>query len=193
MTLDELLLALRDGEPRAEQRLFRRLHLLLLPFFKTRVEASQAEDLTQETLAIIANELRTKPFEPAGPSSFRSFAFVVAKRRLQTNLRAKQRKKRQSPPSLPGWWDVPEPSSSPDDATMFLQQTALLRTAMAAIKTRYRRALESRLRDEDPRVFADAEGIEVETVRSRIHRALVLVSAQIEARRRTARGPSPVG
>ncbi|PRQ07474.1 RNA polymerase sigma factor [Enhygromyxa salina] len=189
MTLDELLDALNDGEPRAEERLFQRLRVELLPFFKKRVQASDAEDLTQETLAIVAKRLRTTPFE-RGPVSFRSFAFGVAWFRVRDNRRAKVRDQLPLPP-FPEWCDVPE--SSLDEAAMTLQQSALLHAALVAIKTCYRRALESRLRDEDPREFAEAEGIEVGTVRSRVHRALELVRAEIEARRRTPRTASPTG
>jgi RNA polymerase sigma-70 factor, ECF subfamily len=189
MTLDELLLALNDGEPRAEERLSGRLRLELLPYFKKRVPPSDAEDLTQETLVRVVERLRTKPFEP-GPVSFRSFAFGIAGFRVRDDRRAKVRHDLNLPP-FPDWCDVPE--SSPDETLIILQQSTLLHAALAAIKTRYRRALESWLRDEDPRDFAAAEGIEVGTVRSRIHRALELVRADIEARRRTPRGVSPTG
>jgi DNA-directed RNA polymerase specialized sigma24 family protein len=191
MSLDELLRAVKNDEPGAEQRLFRRLRLELLPFFKKRVEASDVEDLTQETMTIVVAKLRAKPFEPTGPSSFRSFVFVIASFCLKSDRKAKRRDHRDPPPLPAGWWD--EPESRPDEATMILQQTALLHTALTTIKTVYRRALESRLRDEDPRVFADAEGIELGTLRCRISRAWALVRAEIQARRRTARVMSPTG
>jgi DNA-directed RNA polymerase specialized sigma24 family protein len=192
MSLDELVRALNEGESRAEERLFRRLRLELLPFFRKRVGTCDAEDLTQATLLVIASELKTKPFEPAGPGSFRSFAFIVARYHFLTDLRTKRRRDR-ALPSLSGWWVVPESSveTSADEATMIRQQSALLDAAMAVIKTGFRRALESRLRDEDPRVFAEAEGIELGTVRWRICRALALVSAEIAARRRTPRVLTP--
>jgi DNA-directed RNA polymerase specialized sigma24 family protein len=153
------------------------------------------EDLTQATLVIILAKLRAQPFEPAGPTSFRSFAFTVASFHLRSDRKVKLRyhrlEQRQAdlPPLPAGWWDVSE--SSADEATLILQQSSLLHAALAAIKTIYRCALESRLRDEDPRSFADAEGIEVGTVRWRISRAVALVSAEIEARRRTPRVLSP--
>jgi RNA polymerase sigma factor (sigma-70 family) len=190
MSLDALLHALNDGEPGAERRLFKQLALELLPFFKRRVQPLDAEDLTQETMLVIAQKLRERRFEPAGPTSFRSFAFRVAHYLLRDDYRAKQRHP-QDLPSLPDWCDVPELSA--DEGTMILEQRTLLHAALAAITTRYRRALESRLRDEDPRVFADAEGIDLGTVRTRIHRGLVRVNAEIEARRRTPVVISPAG
>lgn len=189
MTLDELVHALNKGEPRAEERLFGRLRLELLPFFRKRVQASDAEDLTQETLAVVIKRLRKTPFEP-GPVSFRSFAFGVAWFRVRDDRRAKARHHLPLSP-VPEWCDTPE--SSLDETTILLQQSTLFYAALGAIKTCYRRALESRLRDEDPRDFADTEGIDVGTVRSRIHRALELVRAEIEARRRTPRAVSPTG
>lgn len=193
MSVDQLLRALQAGESDAEQRLFRRLHLELLRFFKKRVQPSDVEDLTQETLEIVAKTLRTKPFEPVGPTSFRSFVFVVAHYRLWT-YRKSSRRQHHALPLMSNFWDMPEPASpskGPDENTTIQQQSALLHEAMAAITSRYRRALESRLRDEDPREFADAEGIELGTVRTRIFRAMALVSAKIEARRRTTRGSTP--
>ena len=182
MSLDELLGAVQNGEPGAELRLFRQLRVELLSFFKKRVEASDVEDLTQETMTIIVAKLQRKPFDLARPSSFRSYVFVIASLHLKSARKAKRR--HSEPPSLHGsWWDLPK--SSPDEAMMRLQHTALLRSALAAIKTVYRRALESRLRDEDPREFADAEGIELATVRTRISRGWALVSAEIQAQRRT--------
>ena len=133
-------------------------------------------------MAIIVAKLQIKRFDLARPSSFRCYVFVIASLHLKGDRKAKRRHR--EPPPLPaGLWDAPE--SSPDEAMARLQRTALLRTALAAIKTVYRRALESRLRDEDPREFADAEGIELGTVRSRIARAWALVTAEIQARRRT--------
>ncbi|PRQ06539.1 RNA polymerase sigma factor [Enhygromyxa salina] len=189
-SLDELLRAVMDGEPGAEQILFRQIRVELVRFFSRRAEASDVEDLTQETMTFIVAKLHKQPFDLTRPTSFRSYVFAIAMFKLKGGRRAKRRRDREPPPLPAGWWDVPE--SRPDEAAMRLQQTALLRTALTAIKTVYRRALESRLRGEDPQLFADAEGIKIETVRSRVSRAWALIRAEIQARRRTARVTSPI-
>ncbi|PRP96054.1 RNA polymerase sigma factor [Enhygromyxa salina] len=187
MALDELLRALQRGEPGAEQHLFRQLRVELLPFFAKRVEASDVDDLTQQTLEIVALELQG--FGSTGPASFRSFVFVIAHNRLMNHQKAKRRRPARTRTPLDVWWVRHE--WSPEECTTMHERSTLFRAAMAAIKTRYRQALESRLRDEDPRVLAEAEGIDVGTVRTRVHRAIAMVSAEIEARRRTEREGTP--
>lgn len=188
MSLDELFRALEDGEPRAEPRLYRRLRLEMLWFFKKRVDTFEVEDLTQQTLELIARVLKAKLFEPREPGAFRSFVYVLAHYQLRAHYTTRQRHRRKR--DAPGSW-VTAPELSPAEATLTLERATLLGAAMAAIKTRYRRALESRLLDQDPREFAEAEGIELGTVRSRIHRALLLIEAEIQARRMTPREPTP--
>lgn len=189
MSLDELLRALQDGESRAEKRLFQRLWFELLPFFKKRVDPNEVEDLSQQTLEIIARELKAKSFEPRGPTSFRSFTFIIAHYRLLSHRRDMRRRRRSL--ETPGHW-VAAPELNPDEIMLIEQQATLLRAAMAAIRTRFRRALESRLLDEDPQEFADTEGIELGTVRTRVYRATVLMHDEVQARRKTPREQSPV-
>lgn len=177
MSLDELLRAFREGKSRAEHRLFRRLNIELLRYFKRRVNLPDAEDLTQQTLEIIARELGD--FEPEEERSFRSFVFAIAHYRL---LSHRKLGRRGSEP--PGRW-VAAPDPIPDDVTLIEEQATLVRRAMATIKTSFRRALESRLREEEPRVFAASEGIKTNTVRSRVHRAITLVAMEIQAQRKT--------
>lgn len=185
MSLDDLFHAMQAGEPRAEQRLFRRIRVELLPFFKRRVNPSDVEDITQDSLAVIVRVLQAKPFVPKHRSSFRSFTFVVAHIHLWVH-RTKTQRRHRALPSVDSWWlALNSGADSPDELTLSQQQAELLQVAMAALKTNYRRALESRLRDQDPQEFADAEGIKLGTVRSRICRALVFLSAEIQARRKT--------
>jgi RNA polymerase sigma factor (sigma-70 family) len=186
MSLDDLLEAVRAGEPHAERALFRKLRLELLPYFRRRGDPSDVEDLVQQTLEIVVRELVN--FEPQGPRAFRSYVFTVAHNRLLTHRQrlARHRRERDEPDI---WAAEPEPS--PSDFTLWHEQFTLVRAALAVIKSTFRRAVESRLQEQSAREFADAEQIRLGTVRSRLQRGLDAVREQLRARRQAVREPTP--
>lgn len=186
MSLDDLFGAARAGELHAERALFRELRLELLPYFRRRVDASDVEDLVQQTLEILTRELHT--FDPKGPRAFRSYVFTVAYNRLLTHRQRMKRYRRER--EEPGTWMVdPEPSA--DEFTLWREQFTLARAALAVIRSTFRRAVESRLNEQSPQEFAEAEQIQPPTVRSRLQRGLDAVRQQVRARRRSVREPTP--
>ncbi|PRP95505.1 RNA polymerase sigma factor [Enhygromyxa salina] len=187
MSVDELLRALRDGEPRAEKRLFRRLNRELLAFFRRRVDEFEVENLTQQTLEITVKEL--KEFEPRGPRSFRSFVYSIAMNRLLSHRRRVKRRRREG--ELPGEWLATPTPPSPDEVTLWRERRALVRDAMLEIKSTMRRTLESRLRGEAPQEFVEGRTIKPGTVRGRVRRATEMIRDRIETGPRVSRERTP--
>ncbi|EDM74986.1 hypothetical protein PPSIR1_19047 [Plesiocystis pacifica SIR-1] len=186
MSLDDLLRSLRAGEANAEQRLYRELRLELLSYFRRRVSKEDAEDLVQQTLEVIAAELDR--FEPQGPRAFRSFAFSVAYNRLRTHRRkvALRRQEREAP----GTW-VADAEPSVPEVMLWRERRLLLREALGRLRSTYRRAIESRLRDDSPGAVAEAEGIALASLRGRVRKAIEALRGDVRGRRGSGRELSP--
>jgi RNA polymerase sigma factor (sigma-70 family) len=184
MSLDDLLFAARAGDAKAEQRLYRKLRRDLVKYFRRRAPSNVTEDLTQQTLMIVIRESKT--FEPTRPGAFRSFVFETAFNQLRSYRRRESLHRRER--DAPGTWAVEPPEVS--EVMLELERRRLLQEALAIVRTTFRRVLESRLRGDDPRDYAEAEGLELGSVRSRVRRAILAVREVLAARRKT-RGPTP--
>lgn len=83
----ELLQAWRDGDERAGRQLFERHFTSVFRFFRSKIEDA-AEDLTQQTfMGCLKGKDRFR-----GDSSFRTYLFTIARNRLYTHLRDRQRR-----------------------------------------------------------------------------------------------------
>jgi RNA polymerase sigma-70 factor (ECF subfamily) len=83
----ELLQAWRDGDERAGRQLFERHFTSVFRFFRSKIEEA-AEDLTQQTfMGCLKGKDRFR-----GDSSFRTYLFTIARNRLYTYLRDRQRR-----------------------------------------------------------------------------------------------------
>lgn len=82
----ELLEAWRGGDERAGRQLFERHFSSVFRFFRSKIEDA-AEDLTQQTfMGCLKGKDRFR-----GDSSFRTYLFTIARNRLYTHLRDRQR------------------------------------------------------------------------------------------------------
>ncbi len=84
----ELLEAWRAGEDRAGRELFERHFESVFRFFRNKLDHG-AEDLTQQTFLGLVKAKHSF----RGDSSFRTFIFTVARKRLYTHLRDRGRRK----------------------------------------------------------------------------------------------------
>lgn len=83
----ELLQAWRDGDEKAGRLLFERHFTSVFRFFRSKIEEA-AEDLTQQTfMGCLKGKDRFR-----GDSSFRTYLFTIARNRLYTYLRDRQRR-----------------------------------------------------------------------------------------------------
>ncbi len=83
----QLLQAWRDGDERAGRELFERHFASIHRFFRSKIEEA-AEDLTQQTfMGCLKGKDRFR-----GDSSFRTYLFTIARNRLYTHLRDRQRR-----------------------------------------------------------------------------------------------------
>jgi len=83
----ELLEAWREGDQRAGRELFARHFDAIYRFFRSKVDDA-AEDLTQQTfLGCVKGKDRYR-----GDASFRTYLFTIARNRLYTHIRDRQRR-----------------------------------------------------------------------------------------------------
>jgi RNA polymerase sigma factor (sigma-70 family) len=83
----ELLEAWRDGDQRAGKELFARHFDSIYRFFRSKVDDA-AEDLTQQTfLGCVKGKDRYR-----GDASFRTYLYTIARNRLYTHIRDRQRR-----------------------------------------------------------------------------------------------------
>ena len=83
----ELLEAWREGDPRAGRELFARHFDAVYRFFRSKIDDA-AEDLTQQTfLGCVKGKDRYR-----GEASFRTYLFTIARNRLYTHIRDRQRR-----------------------------------------------------------------------------------------------------
>lgn len=84
---DELLQAWRDGDGDAGRELFGRHFAAIFRFFRNKVDDA-AEDLTQQTfVACLKSQENFR-----GEATFRTYLFAIARRRLYSHLRERQRR-----------------------------------------------------------------------------------------------------
>ncbi|PRQ04695.1 ECF RNA polymerase sigma-E factor [Enhygromyxa salina] len=84
----ELLGAWREGDQRAGRELFARHFDSIYRFFRSKVDDDAAEDLTQQTfLGCVKGKDRYR-----GDASFRTYLYTIARNRLYTHIRDRQRR-----------------------------------------------------------------------------------------------------
>lgn len=166
MDLDDLVLAVLHGEPRAWNELGRRLTVELGPYFRKRFGDADANDLVQITLMIVARKLPEFEVRPGRPFLHwvRSIARIEAQeayrqQRQQERLAKGLGEHRRSPSTNLG--------SRLDRA----RRLALVAEALEQLDSRYRRVIDNDLDEGDPGEFAEDERIKPGTVRTRRNRA----------------------
>jgi RNA polymerase sigma factor (sigma-70 family) len=182
MDLDELLAALRAGEPGARDAFGMAVFDELQQFFSQRFSGEDTNELTQATFDVVWQKLDR--FEPRGPGSFgrwlRTIAANKARARRQAPLREHVRHSKLSEHQSLG-----TPLITPSTMVLRKEQRELVEQHKRELPEHERQALEHELADGDDRELADAEGIAVKSAASRRYRAKRRLQKSIEAARKT--------
>ena len=169
----ELLRAWRAGDEASGRRLFARHFDGVLRFFRDRLPES-AEDLTQQTfVACVRGKDRFR-----GDSSFRTYVFNIARRRLYSFLRDDHRRRRLEAPELETASLPAVGFESPSRAVEVGEQRRRLLRALRRLPIEMQVALEL-FYWEEMRVgdIADVLETPVGTVKSRLQRARARLDA----------------
>lgn len=164
MTDEELIAAWEGGDESAGDRLARRYYVQLKGFFRTRVPHDEVEELAQQTL--LHTVARTQRFRHA--SSFRHYVFCVARRVLAD----RHRQLRRSPDSPASTPETPALDTTPSERLSRAEHRQQVQAAIDAIPDPYRKVLLMHLEEVDNYEIASQLGINYNTVRSRLSRAM---------------------
>jgi RNA polymerase sigma-70 factor (ECF subfamily) len=173
MQSDEQLMGqFRGGSTQAFEELFHRYRNLVYGFFQRRLnQPARAEEMAQETFLVVLR--RAEAYEPR--ATFRAYLFGIAIKQLWSERRKEMRESkgvreaaRETPHSVP----ANDPSA-----------TLWIRGALERLDPAYREVL--MLREYEQLSYddiADALGIPVNTVRSRLFRARAELKALLDER-----------
>jgi len=169
----ELLEAWRGGDEVAGRDLFSRYFDAVFRFFRNKVNDA-AEDLTQQTfMGLVAGRDKFR-----GDASFRTYLFVIARKRLYSYLRNLD--KRQDPIEFGNSSVVDLGLVSPSQAVAVRQEQQLLLQALRRLPVEMQLALELHYWEELTVVeIADVLETPVGTVKSRLQRARQRLDAVI--------------
>jgi RNA polymerase sigma factor (sigma-70 family) len=181
MDLDDLLLALRNGEPSARKQFGLAVRLELHRFFSKCFGRTDVDDLVHDAFEVIWKKLPT--FESQGPGYFTRWLYVIAanmaRRRSCAPLREIARQhnlQRQA---------VVSPVKTPGTHLLKREQRELLERCKQELPDHEQAVIDHTLAGGDDRAFANEEGIKPASVRTRRHRATLHVQELIDANRKT--------
>jgi RNA polymerase sigma-70 factor (ECF subfamily) len=162
---DELLSRWRAGDRSAGERLLSRHVKSLFRFFRSKVDDTAAEDLTQSTF--LAATAARDTFR--GDASLRTFLFAIARKQLLMHYRSSPKREREVVLDTMSVFDL---GASPSSLLRASDEQRLLRTALARIPVDFQIAVELYYW-EGLSTVAIAQVLEVAegTVRSRLARA----------------------
>ena len=179
MDLEELLLAVRNGEPRAWNKLGLALNDELRPYFAKRFDSVVAMDLVQHTIEMIVEKFDEFATEDA--AKFRSWVFVFAYFEEQNARRSLHRERERQGALV----EFPSGDPSPSSYARNRQEREILRRNLGRLDEPLRRAVEHWLEDGDAESLAEREGIRAGTVRSRGSRGRVQLQELVQAEIKT--------
>lgn len=181
----EAVRALQGGDPRGAEVLFRRYYKKLVVFFKSQTPlAHEAEDLAQETLERAFRKIG----QFRGQSLFSTWLRRIAENVWKNAGRYHRRHKRGAP-TVPlaesagdegedgegvdlDRTDVGQLEPDPESAVLALEETELLREAMAELPPGMRQLMELRVWDDlGYEEIAERAGVSTGTVKSQLHEA----------------------
>ena len=170
----DLLEQWRDGDENAGRELFARYFDAVYRFFRNKVDDA-AEDLTQQTfMGLVQSRDRFR-----GDASFRTYLFMIARKRLYSHLRKNQR--RSEPVEFHSTSVADLGLVSPSRAVAVRQEQQLLLQALRRLPLEMQVALEL-FYWEELTVVEIAEVLEtpVGTVKSRLQRARARLDSVID-------------
>ena len=161
MDLEELLLAVRHGEPRAWDELGVALNRELRRYFAKRFDSGIAQDLVQRTVLKVTEKIHDYPTGDA--AKFRSWVFTIAFYEVQNARRRLGRERVRSAELV----EFRSNGTSPSSYVRRRQEREIARRNLSRVDSRFRRALVHLARGGDAKSLAEREDIEVATVRTR--------------------------
>lgn len=191
MNLDELLLALRSGEPGAREQFGRAVQAELQRFFSNCFGPADTAELTQQTFLVAWEKLET--FESLGSGSFERWLYAIAGNKARAHQQAPSRQYARHD-KLREHQALASPQTSAGTRILRDQQRELFERCLAELPTDDREIIEHTLAEGDDRELAEAEGIKSASVRSRRHRANRKMRRLVDAKRKTPdtdRSPLP--
>lgn len=169
---EQLFAAWRHGDEAAGNTLARRYYSALYSFFRTRVPSQEVEELTQRVLlGTLAQPQRFR-----GASSFQTYVFSVARKALAERHRH-VRRNLEDPSSVDELASLLTP---PSQIMVRRERASRLRRAIQTMAVPYAEVLELHLAGLENHQIAAALGVNYNTVRSRLSRALEFVREQFE-------------
>jgi RNA polymerase sigma-70 factor, ECF subfamily len=182
---EELMAQVRSGVGEMLGVLFDRYHVPLFNFYlKLSGDRSLSEDLVQEVFFRILKYRHSYRVD----TPFRAWMYQIARNARLDHLR------RRRPET--SWEPEMSPAIEPVDTAQQSQEAVMLRSALLEISEEKREALVlSRFQDLKYEEIAQLLGCEVNTVKTRVHRALQelrQVLHQLESRKQTS-GKGPQG
>ena len=187
MSLDELLLAARAGDPKASKALATTLHSRLTTYFRRRSPESEVEDRVHTSLVLIYRRIGS--FEVTHPRSLERFVFSVAHGVLLTSRRSWAREQGRRIDSVPSSLIAAETSVSERVARR--EHLAQILAAMSDLDTLDHTTIVGWLEASSGRELAMREGVAWATLRTRVHRALARLRDNLRRRSEVAFMPEP--
>ena len=169
---EQLFAAWRRGDQVAGNQLARRYYSALRSFFRTRVASQEVEELTQRVLLYTI----AQPQRFRGASSLHHYIFSVARKALAERHR-KSWRNLEDPRSVDEHGALVTP---PSQILVRRESAARLRRAIEALSIPHAEVLDLHLHGLDNHEIAAQLGINYNTVRSRLSRAIDSVREQLE-------------
>jgi RNA polymerase sigma-70 factor (ECF subfamily) len=170
---EELFAAWRRGDQVAGNMLARRYYSALRSFFRARLPSQEVEELTQRVLLYTI----AQPYRFRGASSLQTYIFSVARKALAERHRHVQRNL-EDPRSVE---ELSSPLTPPSQVVVRRECASRLRLAIQHMSVPYAEVLELHLDGLENHQIAARLGINYNTVRSRLSRAIDFVREQLES------------
>jgi RNA polymerase sigma factor (sigma-70 family) len=170
---EQLFEAWRHGDEVAGNTLARRWYSLLRAFFRVRVPSQEVEELTQRVLLFTI----AQPHRFRGASSLQTYMFGVAKNALADRHRHVGRNL-EDPRSVEEL--ALSPLTPPSQVVVRREWAVLLQSAIRHMAVPYAEVLELHLAGLENHQIAARLGINYNTVRSRLSRAIDFVRERLE-------------
>lgn len=191
MDLDELLLALRRGEPRASERFGLAVRDELYRFFSNCFGPVDADELTQDAFIVVWEKL--DQFEPHAPGHVVRWLFTIAANKARARREAPIRQIARHD-KVREHQAIDSPMTGPETRVRQREQQEIFERCKDQLDDDEQRILDHTFAGGNDRQLARAEDIKTASVRSRRHRAKRTMRELVEAERKTPdaqRSPPP--
>lgn len=163
---DVTLFKARRGDPVALEAMVRHYANPIHALVRRLAPAARVDDLCQEVVIKVVAAVPS--FDPAGPARLSTWILTIAHRHLIDE----SRKKTRAEGPLDEAFDEPSLEPGPDALLLQMEARQALEFAVRALPDAYRRVfILAVIHDQPLDAVAQAEGIPLGTVKSRLHRA----------------------